>query len=59
MPESAIKFGSYEFAKKIMAQLEGHNDPQAINPFSKFMAGGIGGLVSQWALSLINWRKHN
>ena len=47
MPESAIKFGSYETAKRILAQLEGHGDPKKINPYSKFAAGGFGGLVSQ------------
>ncbi|KAH8803939.1 mitochondrial carrier domain-containing protein [Hyaloscypha sp. PMI_1271] len=47
MPESAIKFGSYEAAKRALAQLEGHGDPQNINPYSKFVAGGAGGLVSQ------------
>ncbi|RFU31382.1 hypothetical protein B7463_g4949, partial [Scytalidium lignicola] len=47
MPESAIKFGSYEAAKRALARLEGHNDPTDINPYSKFVAGGVGGLVSQ------------
>ena len=47
MPESAIKFGSYEAAKRALAQLEGHNDPQNINPYSKFVAGGVGGMISQ------------
>ncbi|KAG9228403.1 calcium dependent mitochondrial carrier protein-like protein [Amylocarpus encephaloides] len=47
MPESAIKFGSYEAAKRALAQLEGHGNPQNINPYSKFVAGGVGGLVSQ------------
>ena len=47
MPESAIKFGSYEAAKRALAQLEGHGDPQNINPYSKFVAGGVGGLISQ------------
>jgi solute carrier family 25 (mitochondrial phosphate transporter), member 23/24/25/41 len=47
MPESAIKFGSYEAAKRALAQIEGHGDPQNINPYSKFVAGGVGGLVSQ------------
>jgi solute carrier family 25 phosphate transporter 23/24/25/41 len=47
MPESAIKFGSYEAAKRALAHLEGHGDPQNINPYSKFVAGGVGGLVSQ------------
>lgn len=47
MPESAIKFGSYEAAKRGLAQLEGHGDPQKINPYSKFVAGGAGGVISQ------------
>lgn len=47
MPESAIKFGSYEAAKRALAHLEGHDDPQNINPYSKFVAGGVGGLISQ------------
>lgn len=47
MPESAIKFGSYEAAKRFLAQLEGHGDPQKINPYSKFVAGGAGGVISQ------------
>lgn len=48
MPESAIKFGSYEGAKRVCAYLEGHGDPQRINPYSKFIAGGMAGLVSQY-----------
>ncbi|TVY91126.1 Calcium-binding mitochondrial carrier [Lachnellula willkommii] len=47
MPESAIKFGSYEAAKRALAQLEGHGDPKKINPYSQFAAGGVGGMVSQ------------
>ncbi len=47
MPESAIKFGSFEAAKKTLAQFEGHGDPKKINPYSKFAAGGFGGMVSQ------------
>jgi solute carrier family 25 (mitochondrial phosphate transporter), member 23/24/25/41 len=46
-PESAIKFGSYEGAKRALAYLEGHGDPNAIKPYSKFIAGGFGGMVSQ------------
>ena len=48
MPESAIKFGSYEAAKRTLAQLEGHGDPQNINSYSKFVAGGAGGVISQY-----------
>ncbi|KAJ2899777.1 Calcium-binding mitochondrial carrier SAL1 [Zalerion maritima] len=48
MPETAIKFGSYEFAKRTLAQLEGHDDPKAINSYSKFAAGGIAGMIAQF-----------
>jgi solute carrier family 25 phosphate transporter 23/24/25/41 len=47
MPESAIKFGSFEGAKRALAQLEGHGDPYKISSFSKFLAGGTGGVISQ------------
>lgn len=47
MPESAIKFGSYEGAKRAIAHLEGHGDANQMNPVSKFVAGGLGGMVSQ------------
>lgn len=47
MPESAIKFGSYEAAKRLMAKVEGHGDTNRIHPYSKFIAGGIGGITSQ------------
>lgn len=50
MPESAIKFGSYEAAKRFLAQLEGHNDPHKISGSSKFVAGGVGGMISQYVL---------
>jgi hypothetical protein len=46
-PESAIRFGSFEAAKRVLAHLEGHEDPKKINPYSKFMAGGFGGVMSQ------------
>lgn len=47
MPESAIKFGSFEAAKKHLAQLEGHGNSKKINPYSKFVAGGFAGIMSQ------------
>lgn len=53
MPESAIKFGSYEAAKRALCQLEGHGDPQNINPISKFVAGGAGGVVSQFVFPAV------
>lgn len=46
MPESAIKFGAYEAAKKTFAKLEG-TDPRHLHATAQFLAGGIGGVVSQ------------
>ncbi|KAJ5106749.1 hypothetical protein N7456_003424 [Penicillium angulare] len=47
MPESAIKFGAYESAKRTFARLEGHNDTKRLRPTSQFLSGGIGGMVAQ------------
>ncbi|KAI1495274.1 calcium dependent mitochondrial carrier protein [Biscogniauxia mediterranea] len=47
MPETAIRFGAYEAAKRTLANLEGHGDAQHINPYSKFVAGGVAGMVAQ------------
>ncbi|KIV87720.1 hypothetical protein PV11_03249 [Exophiala sideris] len=46
MPESAIKFGAYEAAKRFFARID-DSDPKHLHPTSQFMAGGIGGVVSQ------------
>lgn len=50
MPETAIKFGSYEAAKRAMASVEGHNDPRKISAYSKFAAGGVAGMISQFCV---------
>ncbi|KAJ3474733.1 hypothetical protein NLG97_g9716 [Lecanicillium saksenae] len=50
MPETAIKFGSYEAAKRAFANLEGHGDPQNINSISKFTAGGVAGMIAQFCV---------
>lgn len=50
MPETAIKFGSYEAAKRALANLEGHGDPRKINSWSKFTAGGLAGMMAQYVL---------
>ncbi len=46
MPESAMKFGAYEAAKRFFARIDG-SDPKHLHPTSQFLAGGIGGVVSQ------------
>ncbi|KJZ78820.1 hypothetical protein HIM_01593 [Hirsutella minnesotensis 3608] len=50
MPETAIKFGSYEAAKRALANFEGHGDPRQINSYSKFTAGGLAGMIAQFCV---------
>ncbi|TWU75653.1 hypothetical protein ED733_007179 [Metarhizium rileyi] len=50
MPETAIKFGSYEAAKRALANFEGHGDPRHINSYSKFTAGGVAGMIAQFCV---------
>ncbi|OTB01597.1 hypothetical protein M426DRAFT_63815 [Hypoxylon sp. CI-4A] len=50
MPETAIRFGAYEAAKKTLASFEGHNDTHHINPYSKFVAGGVAGMTAQFCV---------
>lgn len=47
MPETAIKFGSYEAAKRALANFEGHGDPSQLHSYSKFTAGGLAGMIAQ------------
>jgi solute carrier family 25 phosphate transporter 23/24/25/41 len=51
------QFGSYEFAKKVLANYEGHGDPQHIQTWSKFVAGGIGGMTAQFCVYPIDTLK--
>ena len=46
MPESAIKFGAYEAAKRSLARIDG-SDPKHLHPTAQFLAGGFGGAVAQ------------
>ncbi|EGX47144.1 hypothetical protein AOL_s00097g190 [Orbilia oligospora ATCC 24927] len=57
LPESAIKFGSFEAAKRLFARLEGADDPKHISGGSRFLAGGVGGVVSQLAVYPIDTLK--
>lgn len=56
MPESAIKFGAYEAAKRFFANLEG-TDPQHLHASAQFLAGGFGGVVSQCVVYPIDTLK--
>ncbi|KAL2160128.1 hypothetical protein VTH06DRAFT_1783 [Thermothelomyces fergusii] len=57
MPESAIRFGSYEASKRFLAAYEGHNDPSRLSTVSKFVAGGIGGMTAQFCVYPIDTLK--
>ncbi|KAI5795556.1 mitochondrial carrier domain-containing protein [Geopyxis carbonaria] len=57
LPESAIRFGSFEAAKRAMARLEGVEDVSQISQLSRFCAGGIGGVVSQFSIYPIDTLK--
>ncbi|RAQ99628.1 mitochondrial carrier [Stemphylium lycopersici] len=44
-------------AKRVFAKIEGHNDPAIIHSWSKFVAGGLAGMVSQFAVYPIDTLK--
>lgn len=51
LPESAIKFVSYEQSKRVLARYwDKVTDPADISSSSRFIAGGIGGITSQLAI---------
>ncbi|WWD16881.1 hypothetical protein CI109_101313 [Kwoniella shandongensis] len=51
LPESAIKFFSYEQSKKFLATYwDKVSDPADISSSSRFIAGGFGGITSQFAI---------
>ncbi|KAG8999694.1 hypothetical protein FRB90_011972 [Tulasnella sp. 427] len=50
-PESAIKFLSYESSKRFMAKnVDQVDDVSKISGVSRFISGGIGGIVSQFSI---------
>ncbi|SCU88278.1 LADA_0E09230g1_1 [Lachancea dasiensis] len=57
-PESAIKFGSFEFAKRMMAQLEGVKSTSDISKFSTYVAGGLGGVMAQFSVYPVDTLKY-
>jgi solute carrier family 25 phosphate transporter 23/24/25/41 len=58
MPESAFKFGVYEASKRFFARIEGRSDPKQISWYFNFVAGGLGGMASQYAF-FIQLEQHN
>ncbi|KAI9203543.1 mitochondrial carrier domain-containing protein [Polychytrium aggregatum] len=49
-PESAFKFFVFEYAKGWISHLQGHDRKDEIGILGRFVAGGLGGLVSQFAI---------
>ncbi|KAG8845987.1 hypothetical protein FRB96_002213 [Tulasnella sp. 330] len=50
-PESAIKFLSYESSKRFLAKhVDKVGDPRDISGTSRFISGGIGGIISQFTI---------
>lgn len=56
-PESAMKFGSFEAAKRFFARIEGVDDVSQISKVSTYLAGGFGGVVSQFAVYPVDTLK--
>lgn len=58
MPESAIKFLTYEASKRAFARYYDHVDSASdISNASRFMSGGLGGIVSQASIYWIETLK--
>ncbi|CAH1759740.1 2967_t:CDS:2 [Entrophospora sp. SA101] len=56
-PESAIKFFAYEKIKGIVAKFSGTRDIESIGMSGRFLAGGFGGVISQFAIyPLETWK---
>ncbi|CAG8765070.1 9410_t:CDS:2, partial [Funneliformis caledonium] len=49
-PESAIKFFAYEQSKVAVANLMGTKDINSIGMSGRFLSGGLGGVISQFAI---------
>jgi solute carrier family 25 phosphate transporter 23/24/25/41 len=49
-PESAIKFWSFEKAKVALSKIEGIDEKNHISTVARFAAGGIAGIISQFAI---------
>ncbi|AGO14212.1 AaceriAER419Wp [[Ashbya] aceris (nom. inval.)] len=56
-PESAMKFGSFELAKRVMARLEGRGETEELSRLSTYVAGGLGGIMAQFSVYPIDTLK--
>ncbi|KAI9315862.1 mitochondrial carrier domain-containing protein [Dichotomocladium elegans] len=50
VPESAIKFYSYETGKRVIASAFDYEDKDSIPTGARFMAGGVAGMCSQFSI---------
>ncbi|EDO16928.1 hypothetical protein Kpol_1020p37 [Vanderwaltozyma polyspora DSM 70294] len=57
LPESSMKFGSFELTKKIMTKIEGCKDPSELSKVSTYIAGGLAGVVAQFSIYPIDTLK--
>lgn len=57
-PESAIKFGSFEMAKRVIARLENVKDTSELSRVSTYVAGGLGGVAAQISVYPIDTLKY-
>ncbi|RKP30210.1 mitochondrial carrier [Metschnikowia bicuspidata] len=56
-PESAMKFGSFELTKRVLARIEGVDDTSKLSRPSTYLAGGLGGVVAQLTVYPIDTLK--
>lgn len=56
-PESAMKFGTFEATKRFLARMEGVDDTAKLSKAATYLAGGLGGVVSQFAVYPIDTLK--
>ncbi|WFD24520.1 hypothetical protein MEQU1_003222 [Malassezia equina] len=58
IPESAIKFFTYEYMKRFFARyVDGKSDSRDISGMSRFISGGLGGMTSQLSIYPIETLK--
>lgn len=58
IPESAIKFFTYEYMKRFFARyVDGKSDSRDISGMSRFISGGVGGMASQLSIYPIETLK--
>ncbi|QPG73281.1 hypothetical protein FOA43_000590 [Brettanomyces nanus] len=57
-PESAMKFGSFEAAKRFMCRVEGVEDESQLSRAATYISGGIGGVCAQITVYPIDTLKY-